>query len=487
MQKVLFVLAEGDGDKTSKISDAIRNAIQEERLKPGEKLPSSRVLAKDFGVHRQTVLLALEELVHEGWIVAELRRGYTVAASLPNHYYARNPGLAITETVPTSVLATVLNIHKGPQRSAPAAVRWNFRSGRSDLRLFPQDELKSCLVDGLRRKKTAILDYGDAAGYPMLIEELTNYLRLVRSIRDRDLIVTNGCQEAIFIAANLLIRAGDKVAMEALSYPIAMSTFRRLGAELHAVAIDDEGMIPEALDELCQRHGIKMLFLTPNHHFPTTVTMTTARRKAIYAVAVRHGIIILEDDFDHEYHYASSPPAPLATMDSHGLVIYASSLSKIMFPAARVGFLALPQGVREAFIEEKLFVSIQSGLLMQDAIARWMKSGGALAYLNRTRRVYEQRLNNLHRVLQEFKGKGLPLEWQIPDGGMAIWVKTPWNTRKLAQQAEKNGILVQYEEASRIDGQSGQHLRIGFARHTEEEAYEGMCALFRLAEDCKLE
>jgi GntR family transcriptional regulator/MocR family aminotransferase len=486
MQKVLFVLAEGDRDKTSRISDAIRVAIQEARLKPGEKLPSSRELAKDFGVHRQTILLALEELVSEGWIIAELRRGYKVAASLPHHYYAKSPSLGIAVAAPTSVLATVLKINKDPKLPAPSPVRWNFRSGRSDLRLFPRDELRSCLVDGLRRNKTAILDYGDAAGHPMLIEELTNYLRLVRSIRDRELIVTNGCQEAIYIAAKLLIKAGDKVAMEALSYPIAMNTFRRLGADLQAVAIDDEGMIPEALDDLCQKQKIKLLFLTPNHHFPTTVTMTAARRKAIYDVALRHSVIILEDDFDHEYHYASSPPAPIATIDNHGLVIYASSLSKIMFPAARVGFLALPQGVKETFLEEKLFVSIQSGLLMQDAIARWMKSGGALAHLNRTRRVYEQRLKGLNRVLQEFKTQGLPLEWRIPDGGMAIWVKTAWDTKALAQQAEKNGILVQHEEASRIDGQAGQHLRIGFARHTEEETLEGIRALFRLAEDYKL-
>ncbi|MFW7378418.1 MAG: PLP-dependent aminotransferase family protein [Oligoflexus sp.] len=486
MPKVLFVLTKGDRDKTSQISDAIREAIQEGRLRPEEKLPSSRELAKDLGVHRQTVLVALEQLVNEGWIVAELRRAYKVAPKLPDHFYAGSPDSQSAIVAPALVLATVLKIPKSSEATVAPDIRWNFRSGRSDLRLFPIDELKSCLTDGLRRKKAAILDYGNADGYPMLLEELSNYLRLVRSIRNRDIIVTNGCQEALYIAAKLLIAPGDKVAMEALSYPIAMNTLRNLGADLHAVAIDGEGVIPEALDDLCQREKIKLLFLTPNHHFPTTVTMSSQRRQAIYAVAVRHSIIILEDDFDHEYHYVSSPPAPIATIDSQGLVIYASSLSKIMFPAARIGFLALPKGVKAKFVEAKLYVSIQSGLLMQDAIARWMKSGGALAHLNRTRRIYEQRLQGLNRTLQEFKDKGVPLQWRVPDGGMAVWVKTDWNTKLLSQQAEKRGLLVQYEEASRIDGGAGQHLRIGFAQHTEEETYDGLSVLFQLADELQL-
>ncbi|MDQ3233293.1 MAG: PLP-dependent aminotransferase family protein [Pseudobdellovibrionaceae bacterium] len=480
MQKFLLVLPEDERPKVVRIAEAIRRAIQDNRLKPGEKIPPSRNLAHDCGVHRQTVMQALESIRKEGWIVAKQRKGYRVSDILPHEYYANSTSQALNHELP-SLLSRSLSVPtpEGPGIEGTVE-RWNFRSGRSDLRLFPLDELKASFAQSLRRRKEKVLDYGYPEGHPPLIHELKAYLRLVRSIKDRDILITNGCQEALHLTASLLLKPGDVVAIENLSYPLAIMTLQRTGAVCHPLDMDTDGLIPEALQELCQRVKVKLLFLTPNHQFPTTVTMSTARRKAIYELAARHSVLILEDDYDHEYHYSASPPAPLATDDPEGLVIYASSLSKIMFPSARIGFLVLPRGAYQAFINEKTLLSIQNSLLLQDAIAYWMRSGRALNHLNQTRIIYQKRLEQVQAFLESEKNKGLDLEWKQPAGGMALWIKTPWNTTQLAQLAQRHGILIHDECSCRVDGREGPHLRIGFARHNEKEMTEGLSALLAL-------
>lgn len=480
MRKLLLVIPDDDRPKVQRIAEAIRDAIQQDRLKPTEKIPSSRELAQELGVHRQTVMQALEDLVDEGWIRSEPRKGYRVTAYLPDAFYVKDHSV-IKPPQKQGLIARTLGLPMPvPVQEPQEPVRWNFRSGRSDLRLFPLDELRTSLSESLRRRKEKILDYGHPEGYPALVDELTTYLRLVRSIKDREILVTNGCQEAIYLSMRLLIKPGEAVAVESLSYPFALETLLRVGAVLHPVPIDAEGMQAEGLEELCRRMPIKMVFLTPTHHFPTTATMSLPRREAIYAVAARYGVIILEDDFDHEYHYVSSPLPPIAAHDTEGLVIYASSLSKIMFPSARIGFLALPPGTLKGFLQEKVLLSLQNSLLIQDAIAHWMRSGGAVAHLNKTRRVYQKRMENLLQLLQQHKQEGLDLDWQAPDGGMAVWVRTPWNSTLLYELAQQQGILFQHEAECRIDGRDGPHIRIGFARHTEKEMAEGLKVLLDL-------
>lgn len=480
MTRVLLKLPDGSLPKLERVAESIRTAIRSKQLNPSDKIPSTRSLAHDFAMHRHTVMQALDNLVHEGWLVVEPRRGYRVADKPPDDYFPNKE----MKTLASKTSLLLADLQERPDYgadldSADPKVIWNFRSGRSDLRLLPTDEIKTCLSEGLRRKKQIILDYGHAAGHPDFVEELTNYLRLVRSIAGRDIIITNGCQEALYIAVKLLVRSGTHVGLEAWTYPSVLSLMRGAGATIHAVQLDREGMIPEALEEACRRHPIRLIFLTPSHQFPTTSTMSAQRRQAIYAICSQNRIAIIEDDFDHEYHYASAPPAPLATIDGDGLVIYTSSLSKVMFPAARVGFLALPRGLKGAFLRSKEEISIQCGLWLQDALARWMRSGDAVAHLNRTRRIYASRLQALLKHLEDIRDVGL--DWVVPEGGMALWLKTPWSTRDLASVAEQQGILIHSEQSTRVDGLDGCHLRIGFAKYNEGEMQTGLKALLDLA------
>ena len=407
---------------------------------------------------------------------AEPRKGYRVAGVQPSSFFTPKSSSTTHKAKPELTKAPLNSQH---------AVKLDFRGGTSDLRLFSFDELKTCLNDALRKNAPSLLGYGDPTGHGPFIHELQKYLRRVRALIDRNLIVTHGSQEAIFIAANVLLKRGDGVAIEILSYPSAMAVLTSVGASLNALPIDHDGIDPDGLARLCQKKRIKLLYLTPLHQYPTTVTLPSPRRRAIYEIAAKNGIWILEDDYDHEYHYRCQPLAPMAAEDPAEIVVYVSTLSKILFPSARLGFTAVPASLKEKFIIFRKMVTTQNDTLIQDAVARWMRSGGFQRHLNRTRRTYEKRLQGTLGVLEHYQALGLPLSWKVPDGGMAIWLKTPWNTEQLLDAAITEGIRFQSEGPTRIDGQPGNHLRLGFARNTIEEQAKGLENLFQLGKKLK--
>jgi GntR family transcriptional regulator/MocR family aminotransferase len=252
------------------------------------------------------------------------------------------------------------------------------------------------------------------------------------------------------------------------------------GARLVGLPLDAHGLDPDAFARLCRRRRVRLLYLTPLHHYPTTVTLAAPRRAAVYAVAARHGVTILEDDYDHEYHYGSLPLPPLAADDPAGLVVYVSTLSKLFFPSARLGFAVVPERLRADFLRVRALTSTQNDALMQDAFARWMRDGGFLRHLRRTRRTYAKRRDAMLATLAAAQARGAALDFAPPEGGMAVWLGTPWDTERLAAAAEREGLFVQPEAPNRLDGGPGRHLRLGFAGHTPEEAAAGLARLLAL-------
>jgi len=460
------------------IADALRQAIQAGQLRQGEKLPSTRTMAKSFQVHRHTIMAALNELVAEGWITSHMRQAYRVNEDLPSGYF---------ESAQISVGATARRAHKWRLvRSAAAkapppdmsGVKHTFKSGTADLRLFPYKDFKSCLDDTMRSSRPGAFSYGDPAGHPLLVESIKTYLRRVRSITDREVVITNGSQEGIFLAAQLLVNPGDKVAVERLGYQPAWQAIRAAGGELVPVEIDSKGMVPDSFAGILRRHRIRMLYMTPLHQYPTTSTLPIARRLRIYELAAQAGVPILEDDYDHEFHYRSHPLPPLASMDSEGLVIYVSTFSKILFPSARVGFLSIPRKLATPLAAYRRIVSRQNTGIIQDAVARWMNAGGFERHLRKMRRTYAERLSALNEILEEGKAKGLPLSWSVPDGGMAVWVDTGMEADTVAKLALQNGVFVHPGTDFQLCPESSTHLRVGFAGQTPQEIKEGMRILF---------
>lgn len=466
-----------------RIAEGIRAAIQAERVKPGERLPSSRTLADMLGVHRHTVIAAMDELVAEGWLEAGERRAHRVAEELPSRFFsprARDKASCLNRKLKWQFARQVNASDCGPGHAGTNPYKYEFQGGQPDLRLFPYDEFRACLAESLRKSPSGRSGYGSPAGHQPFVERLDQYLGHMRALTGRKIIVTHGTQEGVFLAAQLLIKPGDKVAVEALGYGAAWDAFRAAGGELVPVKVDDNGMDPDSLETAIAKHRIRFIYLTPHHQYPTTVTLTAARRMRIYELASQHQIPIFEDDYDHEFHYRCQPIAPLASTDPCELVIYASTMSKVMFPSMRIGFLAVPEALYRPLINLRSIITRQNSVFLQDAVARWMDNGGFERHLRRMRRAYQERRDVLVSTLQDAQARGLPLEWAVPDGGMALWLNCNLDADAVAQQAAQAGVYVAPESLYYCGTQhANTHLRLGYASQTPDEIRAGIGLLMK--------
>ena len=475
MKSLLLTLPKTRLPKYQKLADSVRTAIREGTLKPGEILPSTRELAKKFKMNRHTVMNAYSELVAEGWIEAKEKVSYQVMTTLPSTFLQSKASVKQSFEIrdPKFEIARPLKVE---DYSTLEGYRYSFPSGFPDPRLFPLKEFKSFLYDALKARQ--VLLYGDPVGEPELLDQVTTYLRRVRNVTDRTVIITNGSQEAIFLLAQLLIQPGDTVAVEALGYPPAIEALRFAGAHIVPIQVDLEGLVTDDLEKLLNQKKVKLIYTTPLHQYPTTVTLSATRRLRLYELAYKHGVLILEDDYDHEFHYASQPVAPLASFDPAGIVLYVSTFSKILFPSARIGFLAVPSALGKELAKLKRISSRQNEHLLQKTVALWMASGGFERHLRRVRRAYEERLNSVNLVLNNLKTIHPQIHWQIPDGGMAIWLDTGEDSKKLTERARQKGVLVYPEQNYSLNNKPGTHLRLGFSGQTPAENRSGLKALF---------
>lgn len=477
MKELFIQLPKRKAPKYRQIADGIRNAIREGQLKPAELLPSSRTMADRFRVHRHTVMSALAELEAEGWVITEERRHYRVVATLPSTFL--HPKVFVADHWrPRRREVDFARTAAIADHSPKPGYQFAFPSGFPDLRLFPMREFKSHLYDAL--KSQTVLNYGDPVGHYGLIKEIETYLRRTRSVDQRVVLVTNGSQEAIFLLAQLLIRPGDSVAIEGLGYPPAIEALRFAGAKLVPIKVDGEGLVVDDLEEKLKKKKIKLLYTTPLHQYPTTVTLSASRRLKLYEVAYRNNLLILEDDYDHEFHYSGQPVAPLASFDPGNIVLYVSTFSKVLFPSARVGFMAVPATIGKEIAKLKKISSRQNEQILQDAIARWMKEGGFERHLRRMRRIYEERCNSFLKDLERLHNVYPQISWIVPDGGMALWLDVKSDSKRLAEAAQKRKILVSSESQFRWDGKPGTHLRLGFSGQTPAENAKGLEALGQL-------
>ena len=458
-----------------RLAEAVRGAIRGGRARPGEPLPSTRALATTAGVHRHTVMAALDELVAEGWLVARPGAAYRVTPRLPDEYFEASR--TVKSKAPPAVVQLVpVRTVKVPV-PGPVDLPFAFRSGLPDLTLFPFDELRGHVSDALKREPLALAGFSDPAGAAPFLRELSTYLRRVRAVVPDKLVVTHGSQEGLFLAGQLLAQAGDAIAVERVGYPPAWEALRASGAALHPLGIDAEGVDPDALERLAQRRRVKLVYLTPLHQYPTTATLPAPRRVALYEICARHGIAILEDDYDHEFHYRSQPLAPLAASDPAGIVLYASTFSKVLFPSARLGYLGVPASVGEPLRALKRIVSRQNDGLLQAGVARWMAEGGFERHLRRMRREYGRRLEALVAALTQARERVPELAWRTPDGGMALWLATPWDSRAAARAAAAAGVFVHPGADFQLEPAADRHLRLGFATMAPERIAEGVTRL----------
>ncbi|HEX7150250.1 MAG TPA: PLP-dependent aminotransferase family protein [Thermoanaerobaculia bacterium] len=405
------------------IYDGVRASIVAGRLRPGQKLPSTRALAEDLEISRLPVVLAFEQLLHEGYLEGRAGSGTYVAASIPDELTTP----ARKATIPKS---------KPPRETEPPQLG-AFRVSLPALDQFPR-ALWSRIV--ARHAKTMSIEqmaYGDPAGHHPLRAAIADYLRTARAVRCEadDVLIVSGSQMALQICAQALLPRGTTVGVEDPGYPGAGEALIRAGATRVAIPVDDEGLTVDALDG---RKRIHAVHVTPSHQYPLGMSMTASRRIALLDWARRTNGWIIEDDYDSEYRYASRPLGALQGMDAASRVIYIGSFSKVLFPSLRVGYIVVPPELMAAFLREREAIDLFSPILEQLVLTEFLRDGHLTRHVRRMRVLYEKRRDALVRGLREHAH----LEPYNADAGLHVTSFLPegTNDREVVREAARRGV-----------------------------------------------
>jgi GntR family transcriptional regulator / MocR family aminotransferase len=456
---------------------AVSEDVLRGRLRPGQALPGSRTLATEIGVHRSTVVAAYGELVAQGWAVTRPRGDTAIAATSPQveprRFAARLPPR--TGSSPSAGFAVAPWPSKvfrpAPPSPRPAGVL-ALGGSAPDVRLTPRTVLGRALRRAVRLHGHALLDYAeDRRGHAGLREAVARMVSSARGLAASadDVLITGGTQMALDLLARALLLPGDGVAVEALGYRSAWATFQREGAELHPIPVDGEGMRVSVLASAARRGHLRAVYLTPHHQFPTTAVLSPRRRLALLDLARTHRLAIIEDDYDHEFHYQGRPVLPLASADREGRVVYVGTLSKILAPGLRIGFVVAPPVLIARLEEERALVDMQGNYVVEAAVAELLEEGEVQRHARRVRRIYQRRRDALCAALGRHLGGALT--FRVPAGGTALWaeVAADIDVERWRERAAAGGVLVQAGGSFTFSGQPAPFLRLGFAPCDERE------------------
>ena len=403
------------------IYDGYRAAILSGRLRPGERLPSTRALATELNISRLPVVNAFEQLLHEGYIEGRAGSGTYVKDSIPDEL-ARP-----AETLPETAAA--------PLRPAPPHLG-PFRVSLPALDRFPL-RLWSRLVSKHARQLTIEqMAYGDAAGHAPLRRAVADYLRTSRAVHCEasEVLIVSGSQMALQICARALLGRGKTVCIEEPGYPGARDALAGTGARIVPVPVDGEGII---VDEIGRK--VRAVYVTPSHQYPLGMSMSASRRLALLEWARRSGAWIIEDDYDSEYRYASRPLGALQGMDTASRVIYIGTFSRVLFPSLRLGYVVVPRDLMDSFVRHRESIDLFSPLLEQLVVTEFLTEGHFGRHLRRMRALYEKRRDALVRGLREHAGGLVP---HNIDAGLHISAFLPegMDDRKVVREAGQRGI-----------------------------------------------
>ena len=454
------------------IARAISDDVTRGRLRPGDPLPGTRTLADELGVHRATIVAAYEELIAQGWANARSGHATTVAPTSPD-VIARKPRSAPTRATRTAGfdLAPIAadRMHAPPHITRATTI--SLWGGVPDTRLIDLDVFGRALRRATRTHGRSLLRYADdPRGHPALRSALASMLASSRglAITADDVLVTSGSQQALDLAAHALVRAGDAVAIEALGYRPAWAAFRRAGAELVPISVDAEGLRTQELATFLRRRRIRAVYVTPHHQYPTTVVMSPRRRASLLELARVHRFAIVEDDYDHEFHFEGRPVLPLASADRSGSVIYVGGLAKVVAPGLRTGFVVAPPAVLARLAEERAVTDRHGNRIVEAAIAELLDDGHILRHVRRARRIYLERRDALASALR--KKLGDRVTFDVPAGGLTLWARADGiDVEAWRERGERSGVLVQSGKSFTFDGHRLACVRLGYAAGTPRE------------------
>jgi GntR family transcriptional regulator/MocR family aminotransferase len=446
------------------IYDAYRAAIVGGSLRPGQRIPSTRVLASEIGVSRFPVLNAYAQLLAEGYLESRVGAGTVVSGSLPDQ---------LTPSEPTGAIRAAT--HSGPR---PAAQRcsilprieafpwlhvWGaFRVGQVAFDQFPVHVWSNLVARRCRSLNAQSAHYGNPMGSDVLREAIANYLKIARSVRceAKQVMIVNGSQQALEISARVLFQPGSRVWIEEPGYHLAREVFALNGCQLVWVPVDREGLDVAAGIKKCRK--ARAAFVSPSHQFPLGVTMSASRRLKLLDWAQSSGAWIIEDDYDSEYRYESLPIASLQGLDANSRVIYVGTFSKVLFPSLRLGYIVIPSDLIHHFLRIRRVMDLGPPTFYQEVLADFIEEGHFARHIRRMRVFYGE----LRRALVDSLSNELGGLVKVvgDDAGMHLAV-TLQNGRRdvdIAERAARQNLSIWPLSPSYLGEEARQGFILGF-------------------------
>ncbi len=446
------------------IADAVIGDIRSGRLKPGEALPGSRSMAQLLKVNRNTVVEALGVLVIEGWLVSKERQGTFVADTFP----------VFSERSLNGKQDVVKD------NTAPV-VRLQFDDGHPDSKIAPINELARAYRQLFGQKgRWQLMGYGNELGDPEFrktIVQMLNYQRGMQ-VNEEHICITRGSQMAMYLMAQCLFTAGDCVMVENPGYKPAWKAFENAGAILLPVNVDAEGLVvDEVAAYLESGKKIKALYVTPHRQYPTTVTLSLQRRLQLIRLSNKYGFTVIEDDYDNEFHFGYRPILPLSSFCELQNYVYIGTMSKVVAPALRIGYLACTcDSLITKVAELRKMIDVQGDNIMEQAVLQLIKDGTIKRHIKKATAHYKNKRDNTATLLQKYmQGKS---SFTVPDGGLAFWIvpkkKQDWSL--LSKKMQERGIEIttpeNYSFKETVNG-----IRLGYGSLSEKDLEEGIAAL----------
>ncbi len=448
-----------------------RNAILRGTLSSGERLPSTRDLADQLGVSRTVVLTAYDQLLAEGFITGRHGSG-TFVSSIPEREKrsASLPAARIRLTrFGASAASAATNLTLPRRRTT--SVRYDFSYRNTPAEGFPLAMWQRILARRARKASPVGHDYGFASGNANLREAIASHLRRSRAVvcDASQIIVVNGSQQALDLAARVLLERGDRVVIEEPHYQGAREVFLAAGARLHPVPVDKLGLVTDKLPDRA-----RLAFVTPSHQFPTGTILPLARRLALLAWAKRSDAIIIEDDYDGEFRYEGRPVESMQGLDTDGRVIYVGTFSRTVFPSLRIGYLIAPKSLVAAFMGAKWLCDRHTSTLEQETLAEFISSGAYERYLRRARRANALRREALLEACAKFIGDRVDVTGDGSGTHVVLWPRRRAPESTLVEQAAERGVGVYPIEHTFLSRRKKTGLLLGYANLNEAEIREGI-------------
>src|SRR6266851_2881703 len=470
------------------LRDQIRALVHGGDLRPGERIPASRELATQLGVHRTTVANAYAELESEGLISGHVGRGTFIRGESVARTISEVPH-------PTSVTGglrweSLFADERGDEilsRLRQTAPRGSisFVMARPAAQFFPIEELRKCSNAVWRREGSEILQFGPSDGYPPLKQALLAMLHSEGyEAGDENLLITDGGQQALDLVSKAFFRPGDTVLLENPTYPGTLAILAGARARILGVPVRTEsgpgttpGVDVSAIEAVLMQNRVKMMVLTPDFHNPTGTTLPVAERRRLLDIAARFQVPVIEDHIYARLRAGGERVPSLKQLDRSNIVIQIDSFSKIAFPGMRVGWVVAPSNVIERLRLVKQSTDLHTGHLGQAILAEYIRRGLLDHHLERTRKAYSRRLAALEQAL----GRYMPSEtkWTRPEGGMCVWVELPpgFDSNDLLIHTRERGVVFAPGRYFYFQNPQPNTLRLGFTGVSEREIARGIATL----------